>query len=116
MSRRTAYILLFLLAVFVAALSQLLLKKAALRQYRTPWQEDLNPLVIVAYGCFFLATAVDVIAYREVPLSLGPILEATSYIYVTIFGALCFHEKITANKLRALFLILLGIAVFAVFG
>ncbi len=78
MSTRSACIILFLAAVFVAAVSQVLLKKAAMRHYESVLREYLNPLVIVAYGFFFLATAVDVIAYREVPLSLGPILEAST--------------------------------------
>lgn len=116
MSTRSACIILFLAAVFVAAVSQVLLKKAAMRHYESVLREYLNPLVIVAYGFFFLATAVDVIAYHEVPLSLGPILEASSYVYVTIFGAVFFRERITGAKLRALIVILLGIAVFSIFG
>ena len=55
-------------------------------------------------------------AYREVPLSLGPVLESTSYLYVTAFGALIFKEKVTPKKLAALALIGGGICVFALLG
>ena len=61
-----------------------------------------------------MATLCSVIAYRGVPLSLGPVLEATSYIYVTIFGVKIFHEKVNRKKILALALIIAGIVVAAV--
>ena len=68
------HLAIFLGAVLLAALSQVLLKKAAMRQYDSVWREYLNPQVIFAYALFFLATLIDVVAYRRIPLSLGPIL------------------------------------------
>ena len=47
---------------------------------------------------------------------MGPILEATGYIYVTIFGVAIFHEKLNLRKCIALGLILAGIAVYALLG
>ena len=43
-------------------------------------------MVIFAHAMFVGTTFLSIIAYRGIPLSMGPILEATSYIYVTIFG------------------------------
>ncbi len=97
-----------LAGVFLSAVSQVLLKKAALRQYTSPWQEYLNPLVIAAYMLFVGTTFLSVFAYRAVPLSLGPVLEATGYLYVTFFGVTLFHESISHTKLFALALIILG--------
>ena len=37
-------------------------------------------------GCTFLT----MLAYKGIPLSLGPVLEATSYLYVTVFGVTIF--------------------------
>lgn len=91
-----AGILLF--GVFISAVSQVILKKSAGKKYEKWYQEYLNPLVIVAYGIFFLATFCTVFAYRVVPISMGPVLEATSYLYVTLFGVLIFHERITTKK------------------
>ena len=54
-----------------------------------------------------------IFAYKVVPLSYGPVLEASSYLYVTFFGVLVFKEKITKKKALALFLILLGIVVYS---
>ena len=75
--------------------------------------EYLNPRVIIAYLIFFAATLMTIYAYKEVPLSLGPILEATSYVYVMVFGAVFFAEKPTKLKVAAIGLILVGVAVFA---
>ena len=82
-----AYSGIYLIGVFISAISQVLLKKAAMRTYATPLQEYLNPFVIFAYTIFVAATLLTIISYKVVPLSLGPILEATSYIYIT---AVCF--------------------------
>lgn len=102
-----------MLGVLVSALSQVALKKAALREYPSRIREYLNPLVIGAYVAFFAATVCTMIAYKVIPLSLGPIIESTSYIYVTIFGYLFFREKITKRKVIALIVIVAGIVVYS---
>ena len=105
------YSLFILFGTLISAISQVLLKKAALRTYPSKIREYLNPIVITAYLIFVSATLCSVIAYRGVPLSLGPVLEATSYIYVTIFGVKFFHEKVNKLKILALILIIVGIIV-----
>lgn len=107
---------LLLFGVFLSAVSQVMLKKAALKTYPSKIREYLNPLVILAYVIFVGTTLISVYAYRVVPLSLGPILEATSYIYVTIFGVTIFREAINVNKICGLLLILAGIGVYALLG
>ena len=47
------------------------------------------------------------------PVSLGPVLETTAYIYITIFGVTIFKEKLNAKKILALALIIAGIAIYA---
>ena len=117
MNRQLAlYSALMLAGTFISSVAQVLLKKAAQREYASFWQEYLNPRVILAYVIFFGASILAVFAYRVVPLSMGPILEATGYIYVTVFGVAIFHEKLTPLKLAALALILAGIAVYAILG
>ena len=110
------YVALMLLGVFISAVAQVLLKKAAMRHYESFWAQYLNPHVIIAYAIFFCATFLSIFAYKVVPLSMGPILEATGYIYVTIFGVVIFKERITGGKLMALVLIIGGIVVYAMFG
>ena len=53
------------------------------------------------------------LAYKGVPLNIGPVLEATGYLYVTIFGVTIFHEKMNPKKIAALVMIVVGILVYA---
>lgn len=102
-----------LLGTFIAAVSQVILKKAANKTYSSKVREYLNFPVIFAYTLFILTTFMCIFAYRVVPLSFGPVLESSSYLYVTVFGVVFFNEKITKKKVLALALILCGIAVYA---
>ncbi len=102
-----------LLGVFVSSVSQVLLKKSAMREHGSAVREYLNPYVIFAYVLFVGSTLLSVIAYRGIPLSMGPILEATGYLYVTAFGVAIFHERMSAKKLVALLLIVGGIVIYS---
>lgn len=110
------YSCVLLAGVFISAISQVMLKKAAMNPYESKIKEYLNPLVIFAYVLFVGTTLLSILAYKGIPLSMGPILEATSYIYVTIFGVVIFKEKLNRKKLAALVLIISGIVIYAVLG
>ena len=111
-----AYALILLFGVFISAISQVMLKKAAVKKYDSRIKEYLNPLVIFAYFIFFIATLLSIIAYKGIPLSMGPVLEATSYIYVTFFGVKIFKEKMNPKKIIALILIVTGIMIYSLCG
>ena len=106
------YILIYLSSVFVASVSQVLLKKEAQKPHKNVIQEYLNPLVIIAYTFFLGTTVLSMLAYKGIPLNLGPILETTSYFYITIFGVIIFKERLTKQKILALALIVVGIAIY----
>lgn len=105
-----------MMGVFLSSISQVMLKKAAMKQHTSPLSEYLNPLVIFAYIIFVGTTFLSIYAYKGIPLSMGPVLEATSYIYVTFFGTVIFGERIDGRKLAGVILIVLGIIVFSLFG
>lgn len=107
------FVALNLLGVFVSAISQVMLKKSASSEHDSMVHEYLNPLVVSAYALFVGATLLSVFSYRAIPLSMGPILDATGYLWVTFFGVAFFHERIGARKVAALALILLGIVIYA---
>lgn len=113
MSEFTLYVCIALFGVFVSGISQVLLKKSANKTYESPIKEYLNPLVIFAYTLFVVSTLLSTLAYKVIPLSMGPILDATGYTYVTAFGILIFHERMNRRKIAALALILIGIAIYS---
>lgn len=106
------YIILFLSAVFISSVSQIMLKKSADKTYDNAIKEYLNPWVVIAYGLFFGATLVTVLAYKYVPLSMGPILESAGYFFVTILGMIFLKEKVGKKKAAGLVVILVGIIIF----
>lgn len=110
------YSMVLLIGVFVSSISQVMLKKSAQKTYGSHIAEYLNPLVIAAYIMFVGTTFLSILAYQGIPLSMGPVLEATSYIYVTIFGVKMFGEKLTKKKIIALFCILTGIVIYSFLG
>ncbi len=114
MSKTVIYACILLLGVFISAISQVILKKSALKKYDSKIKEYMNPMVIIAYMMFVGTTFLSIIAYKGIPLSMGPILEATSYIYITIFGVKIFKETINRKKVIALACIVSGIIIYAI--
>ncbi len=110
------YVAVMLVNVFISSVAQVLLKKSALKKHASLLREYLNPYVVGGYAILFVCTLMKIFAYRELPISLGPVLEATSYVYVTIFGATIFGERVSKKKVAALALIVCGIAVFSFLG
>ena len=106
------YSLIYVFAVFISAVSQIMLKIAARKQYKSKIHEYLNPLVIFSYVLFFGCTLITLLAYRKVPLSLGQILESSGYIFVTILGTTVLNEKMSVKKIIGMAVILLGILLF----
>lgn len=101
------------ISVFISSVSQILLKKSASRDYTTRIREYLNPYVIGAYTLFFLSTILTMLSLRHVPLSMQPILESTSYIYVSVMGYLFLKETFNRRKICGICIILTGILVYS---
>lgn len=114
MNKFTAAVIVMLVSVFISAVSQILLKKAANRRYSSWIREYLNLRVITAYGMFFVSTILTMLALKYVPLSMQPILESTSYIYISVMGYFLLKERFSRKKILGLGLILLGIFIYAV--
>lgn len=107
------YAFLLLAGTFISSVSQAMLKTAADKHYPSLIKEYTNPLVLGSYMIFIVSTLFSILAYRGIPLSLGPMLEATGYLYVTFFGVTLFREKFNSRKAAALALIFVGIAVYS---
>lgn len=105
-----------LLGTFLSAIAQVLLKKEAMRDHKNIKSEYFNPFVLIAYGIFLIATLLSIYAYKGIPLSMGPVLESTSYLYITLFGAYFFNERITFRKIIALLCIIAGIIIYSCVG
>ena len=97
------------IGVVIACVSQVLLKLDSRKKYSTVMSEYINYRVIFAYLLFLGSTCAAVFAYKKMPLSIGVLIEATSYIYITIFGYVILGESINVRKIVGLILIVIGI-------
>ena len=59
------YACVLLLGVFVSAISQVMLKKSAMKQYDSKIKEYMNPLVIIAYIMFVGTTFCQLLLIKE---------------------------------------------------
>lgn len=103
---------LMVFSAFLAALSQMLLKKSAERTYENALYAYLNPRVVIAYGMLFLTMFLNMLAYGSLPYLVGQTLIATSYIFVMLLGRLVLGEKLTVRKVAGNLLIIAGILIF----
>lgn len=113
MNEKILFSLIFVIGVFISSISQIMLKKSAQIQYCSKIQEYINPRVIFAYIIFFGATLCSIWAYTVIPLSLGPILESSGYIFVAVLSWLFLKEKITFKKTIGLSIIIIGIVIYS---
>lgn len=112
LNKTLIYAEIFILSTFISSISQIMLKKSAFKKYNSIVREYLNPIVIIAYGIFLSASLLTIYAYKFVPLSMGPILESTGYIFVSVLSYFFLKERLRKRKLIGMVLILLGILVF----
>lgn len=113
MNKVLLYSGIYLLGVIISSISQVLLKKSADVERDSKIKEYLNFKTIFAYGMFFLATLCTVLAYKYVPLSMGPILGTVEYVFVAILSYYLLKEKISKRKLIGLITIILGVLIFS---
>ena len=109
MESKWFYGALILFSTFISAISQVMLKKAAVKKYDSRIQEYLNAPVICAYLIFILATVMTVYSYKGLEVSQGTLLETSSYIFIFIFDVLIFRQKMTGRKAAGAILIVTGI-------
>ncbi len=109
------YICIYIFAVFISSVSQILLKKSAVKERQNWLIEYLNPMVILAYFLFFSSTLITIISYKVLPLSLGPVLESSGYLFVMVLSLSFLKEKFSKRKIVGITLIVIGITVFTIF-
>ncbi|MBQ6888820.1 MAG: EamA family transporter [Lachnospiraceae bacterium] len=106
------YFLFYICSVVLAAVSQILLKKSALKEHDGFLKEYVNPYVIGGYALTGISMLLTVLAFRGMEYKNGPIIESLGYILVMFFGIFVFREKLTKRKCIGTLLILAGIFVY----
>ena len=92
------YVIVFLVSVFISSVSQIILKISTRDQHESVLKEYLNPKVVFAYAIFFCFKSFNNICLQVCSIVDGPVLESSSYIYVTVLGYFCLKEAIGKKK------------------
>ncbi len=95
--------------MLISSVSQVILKTSANKEHTSIVKEYLNLRVITAYGMFFASTVITVIAYKYVPLSLGPVLESSGYVFVAILSYFVLKERLSKKQIIGMALIVAGV-------
>lgn len=111
MTEFALYLIVAVCSVLVSSISQVMLKVSSSKHYESKIKEYLNPWVISAYILFLGSTLIMVFAYKVLPLSLGPIIEALGYVFVGVLGFVLLKEKLTRKKALGMALIVVGVIV-----
>ncbi len=110
------YFFLMILAELVAAISQVLLKKSAQKEYPSFIREYLNILVIGGYGLLVLSMVMGIFCYGGLGYMGVVVMEPIAYIMVMFLSRVIFKEQITVSKIVGMCLIIGGIVVFYLLG
>ena len=77
--------IILIFSVFIASVSQILLKKSALMKHRSIIKEYVNPYVIGGYVLLIVSTILTIVAFSRIDYKNGPIVESLGYIFVMFF-------------------------------
>ena len=106
------YMLILFATTFFTAISQVLMKTSAQREYKSWIFEYLNWRVITAYGIVFAVLMINTYAYTEVEIKYASIIDAFSYVNVMVFSYLLLKEQFTKRQLLGNLIIIAGILVY----
>lgn len=106
------YVGIYVCSVFLASVSQILLKTAANKKYPPGIREYLNRYVITGYALLFASTLLTMCALKKVPLSWANVIESVGYFFVFVMGYLVLRERFCARKVAGIAVIFVGMAVF----
>ncbi len=110
MTEKLLFIGLLIVTCVMSAVSQVMLKKAAQKEYKSFIAQYLNFWVIISYMIFFIVVIGNIYVLKKLPMTvLGPIAETLPFILSIFFGRIFFHEKITTRKIVGSLLIIAGI-------
>lgn len=97
---------------FFSAISQILLKQSANKEYSHPILEYLNWRVILSYGIFAAVLLLNTYAYTRVDMKYGAVIDTCSYVFVMLLSWVILKEKMTKKKILGNLLIMTGVFIY----
>ena len=108
----TKYMLVMVVSVTIASISQIFLKKSTFYKHDNVIKEYLNVWVISGYVLLGASMLLTIFAYSGMDFKNGPIIEALGNVIVPVLSYLFFKEKLTLKKVLGIACIILGVICF----
>lgn len=99
-------------SVLISCISQVLLKTAAAKEWRSRIREYVNVYVIAGYGLMGVCVLLGIYVMTGLDLKYSAVIESLAYMFMMLLSRLFFREKITRNKWIGNAIIILGVLVF----
>ncbi len=112
-NHNTLCIIIMLCSAFLAACSQILLKRSTRDEHKNILSHYLNVKVILAYAIFSLTLVMNIYAYTGVLFKYGSVVNSASYIFTMILSWLILHDHISWRCITGNILIVIGIIVYS---
>lgn len=107
------YYVVVILSVFVAACSQMLLKRGAKEKYPSFWRQYVNGWVISGYVILGCTVLVNIwVMSRGVLMKEVSMMESLSYLFVPTLACGLFKESVSFIKAIWIAIIIIGLIVF----
>ena len=100
-----------LAAVFIAAVSQVLLKKEANQTHKSFMGKFMNPKVVIAYFLLFLSLFLNTVALRGMELTVLPCITASSFIWILLLSYFFLGERPGKYRIIGSLIIAAGIII-----
>lgn len=109
------YRLMVICSIFLAAMAQMLLKRAAVERYGSVIREYLNLRVVGGYSLMLVSLLVNIFAMgRGVMVKEVAAFESLGYVFVPLLSFFIFGERLSARKVLAIAIIIVGVIVFSI--
>lgn len=100
-----------LTASLIAAMSQILLKKAASSRPASFLAKFMHPLVMSGYFLLLVSMSLNMLALRTMPIKFIPLTTATGFFWVALLSYLLLGERPSQRKLLGTALVMAGVVV-----
>lgn len=108
------YAIIMIIATFFNAISQVLLKKSAVKTKNVKFiKKFLNKTVFISYLIFAIVCLVNIIAYRGVDFKYGGAINAVGQIFVIILSYIFCKEQLSKDRIIGSSLIIIGVIVYS---
>lgn len=102
-------IALLIFSGFIVSIAHLLMKLEALKRIHDSATHFLSIKIMIAYALMFIGLLLSFIAYRQVSLKIGPVIETLNYVYVLGLSWVLLKEKFGWKTFIGILLIICGV-------